>query len=84
MAAIDTADTANANDRRYPARSNFFAAARRSADRIGLILADLIIRLLLPENAPITLVRDDKLRTQGEDDYGYGLPLITTDLNMIT
>src|SRR5580698_6784575 len=39
----------------------FFAAARWSADRIGLLLADLIIRLLLADGAPITLAVDDTL-----------------------
>jgi hypothetical protein len=28
----------------------------------------------------IILVRDDKPRTRGRDDRGYGLPLVTTDL----
>jgi hypothetical protein len=28
----------------------------------------------------VILVRDDKLRTRGRDDRGYGLPLVTTDL----
>ena len=39
----------------------FFAAARWSADRIGLILADLIITALLPGDAPITVAVDDTL-----------------------
>ena len=39
----------------------FFAAARWSADRIGLLLSDLIVRLLLPAGAPITLAVDDTL-----------------------
>ena len=29
----------------------------------------------------IILVRDDKPRTRGRDDRGYGLPLVTTDLD---
>ena len=28
----------------------------------------------------VILVRDDKSRTRGRDDRGYGLPLVTTDL----
>jgi hypothetical protein len=28
----------------------------------------------------VILVRDDKPRTRGRDDRGYGLPLVTTDL----
>jgi len=49
----------------------FFAAARWSADRIGLLLADLIIRLLLPEDAPITLVVDDTLfKRAGKKVFG--------------
>jgi hypothetical protein len=29
----------------------------------------------------VILVRDDKPRTRGGDDRGYGLPLVTTDLD---
>jgi len=39
----------------------FFAAARRSPDRVGLLLSDLIVRLLLPAGAPTTLAVDDTL-----------------------
>jgi len=39
----------------------FFAAARWSADRVGLILCDLIITTLLPEGTPITVAIDDTL-----------------------
>ena len=30
----------------------------------------------------VILVRDDKSRTRGRDDRGYGLPLVTTDLEL--
>jgi DDE superfamily endonuclease len=39
----------------------FFAAARWSPDRVGLILCDQIIKLLLAADAPITLAVDDTL-----------------------
>lgn len=39
----------------------FFAAARWSPDRVGLSLCDIIVRLLLPVGAPITLAVDDTL-----------------------
>jgi hypothetical protein len=45
-----------------------FTHARWSADALGLALADLIVARLLPA------------RTRGRDDRGYGLPLVTTDL----
>ena len=49
----------------------FFSAARWSTDRIGLLLADLIIRLLPPEDSPIALVVDDTLsKRSGKKVFG--------------
>ena len=49
----------------------FFAAARWSPDRVGLLLCDLIVRLLLPAGAPITLAVDDTLfKRAGKKVYG--------------
>lgn len=39
----------------------FFAHTRWSPDRVGLALAGLVIRLLVPAGAPITVVVDDTL-----------------------
>ena len=39
----------------------------------------LVVRRFAAERRVI-LVRDDKPRTRGGDDRGYGLPLVTTDL----
>lgn len=49
----------------------FFATARWSSDRVGLLLCDQIIRLLLPAGAPITLAVDDTLfKRAGKKVYG--------------
>jgi len=49
----------------------FFAAARWSPDRVGLLLCDLIVRLLLPADASITLAVDDTLfKRSGRKVYG--------------
>jgi hypothetical protein len=39
----------------------FFSRARWSADQLGLLLADLIVRLLVDPDAPITVAVDDTL-----------------------
>jgi hypothetical protein len=49
----------------------FFATARWSADRVGLLLCDQIIKLLLPPGEPITLAVDDTLfKRAGRKVYG--------------
>jgi hypothetical protein len=49
----------------------FFTAARWSPDRVGLLLCDLIIKLLLAPGAPITLAVDDTLfKRAGKKVYG--------------
>jgi hypothetical protein len=49
----------------------FFAAARWSPDRVGLLLCDQIIKLLLPTGTPITLAVDDTLfKRSGRKVYG--------------
>jgi hypothetical protein len=39
----------------------FFSAARWSADRLGMVLLDLILAVLIPAGAPVRLVADDTL-----------------------
>jgi hypothetical protein len=49
----------------------FFAAARWSADAIGLVLADLIVARLLPAGSAITIAVDDTLFTRsGKKVFG--------------
>jgi len=49
----------------------FFALARWSADRVGLVLCDMIVRLLLSKDAPITLAVDDTLfKRSGRKVFG--------------
>src|SRR4030088_213047 len=49
----------------------FFAAARWSADAVGLALADLIVTHLLPAGSPITIAVDDTLFTRsGKKVFG--------------
>jgi DDE superfamily endonuclease len=43
----------------------FFAAARWSADTLGLGVCDLIVGVLLGPDAPIVLVVDDSTRVNG-------------------
>ncbi len=50
-----------------------FAAARWSADQLGLVLLDLICTLLVPAGAPVRLVADDTLmRRTGRKVFGAG------------
>jgi DDE superfamily endonuclease len=49
----------------------FFAAARWSADQLGLVLLDLIVLWLVPDGAPVRLVCDDTLmRRSGRKIFG--------------
>ncbi len=49
----------------------FFAAARWSADQLGLVLLDLICALLVADGAPLRLVTDDTLaRRAGRKVFG--------------
>jgi hypothetical protein len=51
----------------------FFAAARWSADQLGLLVCDLIVDLLLSPDAPIVLVVDDSLfKRTGRKIHGAG------------
>ncbi len=51
----------------------FFAAARWSADQLGLCLLDLILAALVPDGAPVRLVGDDTLfRRSGRKVFGAG------------
>jgi hypothetical protein len=49
----------------------FFATARWSVDQLGLVLLDLIVRLLLAPDAPLPLAVDDSLfRRTGRKVFG--------------
>jgi hypothetical protein len=49
----------------------FFALACWSADRVGLTLCDLVVRLLLPEGAALTVAVDDTLfKRSGKKAFG--------------
>jgi hypothetical protein len=51
----------------------FFAAARWSADTLGLLVCDLIVGVLLRPDAPIVLVVDDSLfKRTGRKVHGAG------------
>jgi hypothetical protein len=51
----------------------FFAAARWSADQLGLLVCDLIVGVLLDPDAPIALVVDDSLFNRtGRKIHGAG------------
>ncbi len=39
----------------------FFSAARWSAEQLGVLLAQLVVRLLVPSDAAVTVVIDDTL-----------------------
>ena len=42
-----------------PRAHRFFATARWSADQLGLVLLDLVVRLLVAPDAPLPLAVDD-------------------------
>ena len=49
----------------------FFSAARWSVDRVGLALLDVIVRLLIPSDAPMLLAVDDSLfKRRGRKIFG--------------
>jgi hypothetical protein len=51
----------------------FFSTARWSADQLGLVLLDLILATLIPNDAPVRLVVDDTLfRRSGRKVWGAG------------
>jgi hypothetical protein len=51
----------------------FFAAARWSADQVGLVVLELIVARLLPAGAPLLLVVDDTLfKRTGRKIFGAG------------
>ena len=51
----------------------FFSHARWNPQRIGLLLAELVVTALLPASAPITVVIDDTLfRRRGKKVHGAG------------
>jgi DDE superfamily endonuclease len=51
----------------------FFSAARWCPQRVGLVLAELIVTCLLPRGAPVTVAVDDTLfRRRGKKIHGVG------------
>ena len=56
-------------------RTGFFARARWSADDLGLAVARLVVALLVPAGAPVTVAIDDTLfRRRGEGVGGVLVP----------
>src|SRR5262245_2667763 len=58
---------------------SFSPRARRSPDRLGLLLSDLIIGVLVDAHAPVRVVVDDTLlRRAGRKVFGAAWPLTVT------